>query len=190
MDEKNKDIVMKNIDAGGDVAAFIDKSVHNNLYPKSYMQILIDKFKKEKENDIIFKEKVEEFERYCSSAEKNDNIIGLEKKLNDGGYFEYVDYALKNKERFYKKIAKYELYESAQHIFANILAYIYTNFHNHIFPLINKGEDKSKIQAAIQEKIIDPVYSLLGENVLELIHDEINGAIYFLTGNCHIKWTV
>ena len=28
----------------------------------------------------------------------------------------------------------------------------------------------------------------LGENILELYDDEIAGMLFYLTGNCHIKW--
>ena len=40
----------------------------------------------------------------------------------------------------------------------------------------------------IDDKVIKPAIFVLGENVLKLLKEDINGMIYFLTGNCHIKW--
>jgi hypothetical protein len=42
--------------------------------------------------------------------------------------------------------------------------------------------------ALVQSQIISPVSELLGENVLDIYPDELSGMLYFLTGNCHIRW--
>ena len=58
----------------------------------------------------------------------------------------------------------------------------------HIIPLIKEGLSKTLINKAIQETIIDPIHHLLEVNILNLCSDEIHGMLYFLTGNCHLKW--
>jgi hypothetical protein len=55
--------------------------------------------------------------------------------------------------------------------------------------MIALNADLTEIKRAVQHEIIDPIEAMLGENVLDLYADEINGMLYFLTGNCHIRWT-
>ena len=42
--------------------------------------------------------------------------------------------------------------------------------------------------ALIAQAVLHRVRRLLGENPLRLFAEEINGMLYFLTGNCHIRW--
>ena len=58
-----------------------------------------------------------------------------------------------------------------------------------IYTLICNNETESKIQAVIAERIINPVKTELGLNLFKYDEDDIMGMIFFLTGNCHIKWT-
>ena len=91
------------------------------------------------------------------------------------------------KERITKKIKLNENSESAQEIYAYLLSQICSDFHLHIYPLL-KTHTISQINLLIDEKVIKPAVFILGENVLKLLKEDINGMIYFLTGNCHIKW--
>jgi len=154
---------------------------------QTHMGTLIAKFKHEKENDLIFNSMVDKLQHFCSPVD-TDEIVGAEAKLLAGEYKDFVDFALKTKEQYSKKLASCQFYESAQHIHACILAKIYTIYHNQVYPLIKNGAEHDVVLSAIQDKIIGPLENLLEENVLELYADEINGAIYYLTGNCHIKW--
>ncbi|HGA6848753.1 TPA: ABC-three component system protein [Salmonella enterica subsp. enterica serovar Virchow] len=36
--------------------------------------------------------------------------------------------------------------------------------------------------------IIDELYTSLGENLLELTAKDLLGLLFFLGGNCHIRW--
>ncbi len=154
---------------------------------QTHMGKLIEKFKYEKENDVIFNSMVEKLQHFCSQVDA-DEVVGAEAKLLAGEYKDFVDFALKAKEQYSKKLASCQFYEAAQLIHACILAKIYTIYHNQIYPLIINGATQDIVLAAIQDRIVVPIENLLEENVLELYADEINGAIYYLTGNCHIKW--
>jgi hypothetical protein len=41
----------------------------------------------------------------------------------------------------------------------------------------------------IKDEIINVLLQKLGENILEIYADSISGMLFFLTGNCHIKWS-
>jgi len=57
-----------------------------------------------------------------------------------------------------------------------------------IYSLICQNESEEKINLLITERIIKPVQEDLGINLFRYNEDDIMGMIFFLTGNCHIKW--
>ncbi len=180
----------ENILYGGDLAGRdIYKPVYNlQLASKpTYMSKLIERFKEEKEQNIVFRAMVDKLEHYGKQVD-GDEVAGLDAKLASGRYAGFLQFAKESKEQFSKKLEKYVHYESAQKIFAYILAGIYVRFTYHISPLIENGESKERVLAAVRENIITPIQKETEENVLELLADEINGALFYLTGNCHIRW--
>ena len=57
-----------------------------------------------------------------------------------------------------------------------------------IKPLIENGEEKPQIDSALYDNVVETVFDELDENVLLINYQELIGAVYYLTGNCHIKW--
>ena len=49
-------------------------------------------------------------------------------------------------------------------------------------------EEKPQIDSALYDNVVETVFNELDENVLLLNYQELIGAVYYLTGNCHIKW--
>lgn len=177
----------KNVVFGDQAARDINKTIIHTPSKSTCMANLIAKLKKEREEDVRFHEIIKELQHYCTAVE-NEEIQGLEPKLEAGGRKDFVDFALRMKESFTKKLAKFEVYKSAQEIFVVLLAEIYTRFTNHVYPKILEQSDVTVVNELIQTKVIDPVVEMLEENELLIYADEINGMIYFLTGNCYIKW--
>lgn len=112
----------------------------------------------------------------------------LKKKLENGNRLKYLEFAEISKEKFAKKLLLNEHSESAQLIYAFLLAKVYTSFQTNIYTRLNEGHPEEYINQLIAESIVKPLEELLGDNLLRIYDDEINGMIYFLTGNCHIKW--
>lgn len=158
-----------------------------SLGGKSQLEILYEKLEKEKDSSTIFCEIVDELLHFKTYAE-NTEVIGLEKKLENGRRLQYLNFAEKSKEKFTKKLLKNEYSETAQHIYAFLLAKVYSRFETSIYPRITEGQPEEFINQLIDECIIKPIEDILGDNLLHIYEDEINGMIYFLTGNCHIKW--
>ena len=170
--------------AGGDM------TVNNyNGFPKPYTQYLklVEEFEQELENgNIEFREFIDKIQHYTATI---DGFVGLEPKLTEAGFENDIDWAQQMKEYFYKKITENNLSKATQKIYAFLLARIYVLFNLHIKGAVNDGVSKDVIREMIIVKVIQPVQDMLGENnVLDLYDDDITAMIYFLTGNCHIRW--
>ena len=130
---------------------------------------------------------VDNLARYM--AEVDGPIIGLEEKLKNGGRPDLLDSALKLKESFYKNLTREQLAPSIQDAYVHILACIITIFEQKILPLIKGGKSPEVIDKAIYEEIINHIYTEISD-IREFNHnmEDIRGMLYYLTGNCHIKW--
>lgn len=165
-----------------------DRSIHiHRTSSTQYMEGLMAKFKDEQKSKIQCYDIIDDLKHY-STAIKNEKIIGLEAKLIEGNRKEYINFATETKEKFYKKLKKNEYSESAQEIYTFLLAEIYSNFNHHIYPLLKEEHSIEYINKLIDEFVIIPAQDILGENILRIFKDDINGMLYYLTDNCHIKW--
>jgi hypothetical protein len=148
---------------------------------------LFDQFEEEFKNDKVFKETLEDLERYTTP--KVNAVIGLEDKLERGRRVDLIEIALEAKEEYAKRLVKYQFYESAQRINAFLLALVISYFRNKVKPVILSGADNATVSKLIADEIIDPLLSLLADDVIIGFNAEhIEGMLYYLTGNCHINW--
>jgi hypothetical protein len=160
------------------------------LSKKSRYAKRFEKLKSEFDNNERYQEVIEELEYYLTKLDG----LNLEKKLTDGGFNEKeIIKASKRKELYWKKYEKYKYYESAQKIDNDLFAKIKIDFETYIDPLIEAGEDKTKIMKIVLEKVVNPILILLNEEgeedeLLNYNAEEIYGMIYHLTGNCHLYW--
>lgn len=188
----NNDVKIEDSNVGGNLAGrdYNDKSVSitNNYHSRStYLQELYKRFEEEKSSNPEFKELCEELD-YLNSVIDSD-VIGLEKKLEDGGREKLLAYALDVKDRFHRKLMKTSQYSLiAQDINVYLLTKVRSSFMREIYTLICQNDSDEKINLLITERIIKPVQEDLGINLFRYNEDDIMGMIFFLTGNCHIKW--
>ncbi len=78
--------------------------------------------------------------------------------------------------------------KTAQMIFAYLLAEIVVNFEQTVRPMIQSGVDRAQVDKAILDNVISPTLKALEDNPLMLDKVEIQSLLYFLGGNCHIRW--
>jgi|SRR5690606_26263899 len=190
MNNNNNKINLENSDVGDKFVGRDDKSV-NITYGSSnrttYLQDLYERYQKEKLENPDFKELCEELDYFNSIIDKD--VIGLEEKLRQGNREKLISYALEVKERFHKKLMKTSQFsEIAQDINVYLLTKVRRGFIMDIYNLICDNESEDKINLLITERIIKPVQDDLGINLFRYNEDDIMGMIFFLTGNCHIKW--
>jgi len=183
---------LKDVNAGNDIVFGDKKTVENHIHQtnKSRLSSLFEKLNSEFDNKEEIVGLIDDLQRYTVQRD----VIGLEQKLLEGNRKDLIDDAIWLKEEYYKKLTKYQLYQSAQKIQAHLLASILERFRNKIYPLIISEADDITVSSAISEEIVRPLVSLieqegLEDNILGFSATDIEGMIYYLTGRCHIKWT-
>ncbi|HEX3624770.1 MAG TPA: ABC-three component system protein [Verrucomicrobiae bacterium] len=110
----------------------------------AFISRLAQKYRKEKETNSQFRQTVERLEHYQAAT---GPTMTLEEKLQQGGRGDLIEFALKTKEMFAKKLAKHSLYESAQQIHAFLLAEVYTRYHEHVYQHVCKNDPPEVINA-------------------------------------------
>jgi len=190
MDDKNIILKQQGGNNSNQYQAANNLTVINHTESPGYNQYLklVEEFEKEIESgELEFREFIDKIQHYTSNID--DVVIGLEKKLQNGGFEKDYSWANEMKEYYYKKITENDLSKATQKIHAFILAKVCVLFNFHIRGAINDGVPKDIIRGLIISEVVQPVQEMLGKNnVLDLYDDDITAMIYFLTGNCHIKW--
>ncbi|MDR1544303.1 MAG: hypothetical protein LBS50_07875 [Prevotellaceae bacterium] len=185
----NNETSIQDSSIGGKVVGRDDYSfiINTNYEQRSkYLENLYEKVQKEISENKELREFCEDFD-YLSS---DKDVIGLEEKLKNGKRENLIDWAKETKERFHKKLFKYaQLSLSAQQINAYILSNIKRTFIEEVYVLICNNTPQEQINTLITERIVKPVKAELGINLFQYNDVDIQGMIYFLTGNCHIKWS-
>lgn len=125
--------------------------------------------------------------KHYLATDTNPDIRDLETKLTDSDRTELIYFATDLKEKAFKAILKCQSSKTAQEIYALILDKIHTDFMLKITPLIQGEEDR----VVVDEKtslILENISEMLGDNLLDLSEKDLLGLLYFLGGNCHIRW--
>ena len=68
------------------------------------------------------------------------------------------------------------------------MADVESRFNRHVARVIADGGELSDVDSAIQDYVIDPcidVHSTMDQTVSANV---VDGALYYLAGNCHIAW--
>ena len=152
------------------------------------MRSLIEKFKQQRESDPKLNAFIAELDYYHKRVD--GDVQGLESKLEDAAKSNlFINYALGAKEQFHKKLMRYQFSESAQQINVFLLALVHSYFIHNIHAKICAGVAPETVHALMIEQLVNPLLQQLDENVLGFTARDIEGMVYFLTGNCHITWT-
>ena len=183
-----KNNVVHGTQAGRDVINNTLKLYASDGTQPTAMGHLVEKFKRERQNDAQFNETLDILKHFARAVSGED-VAGLEAKLRASGREGLLPFAQQMKELFTKKLVEHQFSEAAQEILASLLAEVVTRFHASVYPAIQQGASPDIVNTLVQNRVIEPVQALLDENVLRLYSTEINGMLYYLTGNCHIKWT-
>jgi hypothetical protein len=116
--------------------------------------------------------------------------VGLDEKLRSGMWEDDERmYAMELKERFAKTVQRRRSSETAQKILAHLLSTIRNLFECHVRPLVKSGGQRSLVRTTTYSDVVQPALKELEANRLDLTNDDILGGLYFLTGNCHVKWS-
>ncbi|WP_310449037.1 ABC-three component system protein [Sulfuritalea sp.] len=163
----------------------------NNSYqlpsPRTPMTALVEQYRSEAATDQTLSSLIDKLEHWFSNSTSSD-VRSLEDKLTSSGRADLLEEALARKQAAYKLIMRNQGSKTAQMIFAYLLAEIVVNFEQTVRPMIQSGVDRAQVDKAILDNVISPTLKALEDNPLMLDKVEIQSLLYFLGGNCHIRW--
>lgn len=129
----------------------------------------------------------DQLQHYCS-VDSSGDVRGLADKLNAAERGDLVRMASTMKEVASKIIMKWQTSGVAQDIITFVLSHLYSQFALYATPAIQEGRPRSEVDAIISERVIKPTAEILGENDLMLTTMDLLGLLFFLGGNCHVRW--
>lgn len=150
------------------------------------MARMIEKFRREASNDSAMSETIQLLQRWHKA---DGHVIGLEEKLEQGNRRDLIIFAMEAKERFSRSLVRHQYSPAAQEIYAFLLAKIYQIFVSIIYPEICRGVGMDKVDKLLVSEVYNQVEALLEDNPLQITPEEVMGMLYWLTGNCHLKWS-
>jgi len=120
--------------------------------------------------------------------QSEDDRRDLLQKLMDAGRQHEYSNANRYQNKFARNYAKLGLYTEERERNDSLLSEVEQHFLTNIYlPLICKRASDDKIQDALQEKVINPIWSR-HQHVRDFSHKTVLAALYFLTEQCYIRW--
>ncbi|PVZ59231.1 hypothetical protein C9422_09770 [Pseudomonas sp. B1(2018)] len=98
-----------------------------------------------------------------------------------------LHFAMLQKEAAAKLVMKYQSSKSAQRVYTILLDELHTIYMLTVTPVIEAGGDRQAVDLCINQAL-QTIKAMLGENFLEFTVKDLLGLLYFLAGNCHIRW--
>ena len=129
---------------------------------------------------------VDILQHYCAPA--TTDVRGLEAKLTESGRVDLLSDALLWKQRASMLIMQWQTSPVTHDIITHVLSKIHTEFTLHIKPAIEEGRLRSEVDQLISDKVLAPTDAMLGENDLQITYADLLGMLYYLGGNCHVRW--
>jgi hypothetical protein len=180
-------IIVSGNTVDGDLAGGNIYNTYQITGPQTALREMALRFREECAEDERLAHFIEQLQHFVSRATL-EPTRDLEAKLVAGGRADMVDEALELKEHFVKKLTRLQFSEQAQEIFAHILSKIHAYFSLYVKPQLLEGVSRSEIDGMIYSKLLTPIHDETGSSPLRLDLRDLQGMLYFLTGNCHIRW--
>lgn len=157
--------------------------------PESVLSRLFKRMKEEAKEDQTLCDYISELEVFTRTA-VNEQIVGLDGKLKAAGRSDQIEMALAMKEMIFSELRKNVFSPTFQQIYATLLGKVFEEFETWVKPAILAGAARAEIDALVNGKVIRPIMSEVEQcgDYHGVAPQTIRGMIYFLTGNCHIRW--
>lgn len=157
--------------------------------PPNPFRKLFVKLENEAAENKVLTSYIRQLEVYTRRVE-NEEVIGLEEKLRLAGRDHQLTIAVALKENVYADIKANIFSPAYQLIVATLMSKVHERFDSQIRPLIKAGLDSAHIDRAVSEQITNPISNELDEcpQFEDVALDYVRGMVFFLTGNCHIRW--
>ena len=171
-------------------AQYKDKAQHigdNNFSPLTSLETAIEQIKKTLLGEDRLVDILEDLADYITEHPSRE-IIGLEKKLEQGERLDLFNRASFLKNKFARRVAKNQMSIVEQQVYVQILSAINTAWFQIIHPRIVSGAISQEIDHLIYEDLIKPVHQAIVRFDCTITTETVSGMIYFLTGKCHLVW--
>jgi hypothetical protein len=116
-----------------------------------------------------------------------DGVDGLEAKLEHAGRSAEISLALRKKDLFARLLARYSMFDSAQHIFAYLLSKVETNFRLLVLPNL-QGRTQAEIDQLFSTHLVGPCANEIKSGVFSLNAAIASGMVYWLAEQCYVRW--
>lgn len=155
----------------------------------SVFRRLFERLAQEANEDKVLTGYIRQLEIYTRVVE-NEQVVGLEEKLRMAGRDRQLPLAAGLKENIFATLKANLFSPTYQMIAATLMAKVHERFETYVRPLIEDGADAAAIDKAVSQHITMPFAEELEAcpQFEEVAVDYVRGMIYFLTGNCHIRW--
>lgn len=172
---------------GGDFAGR-DLTKVQITFSAGNLKDLYKRFEEERRQNKLFDDVLHELDLY-QRQRSDETVVGLEAKLRAANKTEeLIEMAIELKEAYAKKLEKNKFFESAQRINVYLLGFARTQFIVNVYPAIRCGSSDEKVNMLMNQFVINPMLSMLEGDTYGFTPEDIYGILYFLTGNCFIKW--
>lgn len=129
---------------------------------------------------------IQQLQHYYGAVTEGD-VRGLDEKLTAAGRLDQLSLARKAKHDAAQFVLKHQTSLVAQKIITHVFAKLFTEYQNKVVPLIQAKAERVVIDAAILQ-VIDSGWLFLEANPLDIDYNLLQGLLYFLGGNCHLRW--
>ena len=169
---------------------YSDSATHNgdNVFVQlTALEQAVEQIKKSLGGNTDAVDIIEDLADYITDYPSRE-IIGLERKLENGGREDLKARAMLLKNRFERRVAKNQMSLAEQHVYVQILSTISSIWHSKITPLIEIEASKTTIDQAIFDELVEPVHRAIVRYDTLITSELVSGMLYFLTGKCHLVW--
>jgi pimeloyl-ACP methyl ester carboxylesterase len=127
-----------------------------------------------------------DFQNFTTSAP--DDRKTLAEKLTAGGRSYQVRDGERKKEQFSMLLQRHIAQPSALTHYTRIMADVEARFNRHAMRSIALGGSLEAVDQVVQKEVIDPVIRSHSTVDDQVSASTVDGALYYLTGNCHLRW--
>lgn len=127
-----------------------------------------------------------DFEIFTQVSE--DDRRDLETKLSVADRDYLARTAKRKKERFHMDLRRHIGQPSAVARYVKLMADVESRFNRHVARVIADGGELSDVDSAIQDFVLDPCIEVHSTTDQAISANVVDGALYYLAGNCHIAW--
>ena len=164
-----------------------DKITHvHNGSRRTQIEGWLDRLAEERRDDVEVRYFVDSLQFYLQPV-PDDDVVGLEAKLDVAGRAAQKTSALRKKEAFSKLLENWSSYPAAQEIIAYFLAKIDTAFETYVRPHLGCSEPHV-IDEVIASRLVAPVLEEMGCGPFMLNHTNVAGMVYWLAEQCYVRW--